>query len=676
VCVRAIARRIGSSSPHGFAPLPVRSNFGDRPVAALALDDADFRSFIERVKLAAPIEEVVGRRVSSLKRAGSTFKACCPFHEENTPSFVVTPARGTWRCFGACGEGGDAITFVQRDSGLSFREAVEELARSFGVELPRGWGSREGEDPRKAAAYEVLERAERFYARKLMGAEGATARDYLVERGLAPETLEAFGVGFAPTGNQLLASARAGGASLEALVDAGLVREGDRGPYDFFRGRITIPIHDALGRTVGFGARLLPGVEGPKYVNTTETALFHKGRLVYGLHLAREAVRRTRQVVLVEGYTDVMAAHQVGLRQVVAVLGTATTPEHATLVRRSGAQRATLLFDGDEAGRRAALKALRGLLAVEGLTVDVAVLPEGLDPADAFLGPERPELEGRIEQATPWFTYLLGGLIGVDTEALVEGVGECLELLTVLPDPIEREARVAELAATLGLSDESVRERWDSVRARSAPARPGTARRTAAGAPGSAPRVWADARGGEGADPARRAGGGNNGRTGGVEGAWIEARAWGEVAGALLADNGLIPVHRARVEAAAQSIEGADARIARILSALFELYDADEDGELLLDASAILTALADDPDRGLAVRLEDHARMADSPRALVEGALATLDRVEAERRREFARREALEAGDVGLLEAAERLRRERLTGASPDRTREHAGGLS
>ncbi|MEO0650771.1 MAG: DNA primase [Planctomycetota bacterium] len=628
------------------------------------MDDTDFKRFIERVKLAAPIEEVVGRRVSSLKRAGSTLKACCPFHEEKTPSFVVTPERGTWRCFGACGEGGDAITFVQRDTGMSFREAVEELARSFGVELPRRWGSGRTEDPRTAAALEVLERAQAFYARKLQGPEGQAARDYLVERGLSPEVLEAFGVGFAPAGNQLLASARAGGADLRALVDAGLVREGDRGPYDFFRGRIAIPIHDGFGRTVGFGARLLPGQEGPKYVNTSETVLFQKGRLVYGLHLAREAVRRTRQVVLVEGYTDVMAAHQVGLRQVVAVLGTATTADHATLVRRSGAQRATLLFDGDAAGRRAAIKAMRGLLAVEGLAVDVTRVPEGLDPCDAFLGDARDDLAARLEQGTPWFDYLLDGLIGVDPEALVEGVNECLELLTVLPDPIEREARLRRMGEILGLSEESLRERWNVLRGRTARRGSGSTRPNEGphGA-GKSPAVEEPARTSAGSEPSVPPAG-NPVDPADVRRRRREAIAWGEVCGALLLDNALIPVYRDRIEHSVDEVAGADARIARILTTLMHLYDVDEDGDQILDASAVMSAMGDDPDRGLTVRLEDWAVKAESPRALADGALLTLERIGSERRRAEARAEARSAGDDRLLEAAEALRRERLRAAS------------
>jgi len=298
------------------------------------LDDSDFRSFIERVKLAAPIEEVVGARVRGLKRSGSTYKACCPFHEEDTPSFVVTPDRGLWHCFGACSEGGDAISFIQRDAGLSFRESVEELARAYGVDLPRGWGKGDGNDPRKEAAFDVLARAERFFQRKLMGEPGQRARAYLAGRGLEQGTIEAFGLGWAPRGNQLLKSAEGGGASRATLVDSGLVREGDRGAYDFFRERLIVPIRDAFGRSVGFGARLLPGGEGPKYVNTAETPLFQKGRLVYGLDLARAAIRRERHVILVEGYTDVMAAHQVGVRTVAAVLGTSTTDQHAGQQKR------------------------------------------------------------------------------------------------------------------------------------------------------------------------------------------------------------------------------------------------------------------------------------------------------------------------------------------------------
>lgn len=654
------------------------------------MDDAEFRRFIERVKLAAPIEEVVGARVRGLKRAGSGYKACCPFHDEDTPSFHVSPERGTWHCFGACSEGGDSISFVQRDAGLTFREAVEELARSFGVDLPRGWGRGES-DPRKEAAYDVLARAERFFARKLAGDEGRRAREYLAGRGLEPGTIEAFGLGWAPRGNQLLKTATGSGTELAALVDGGLVRQGDRGPYDFFRERLTVPIRDAFGRTVGFGARLLPGDEGPKYVNTAETALFQKGQLVYGVDLAREAIRRERHVALVEGYTDVMAAHQVGLRHVVAVLGTATTADHARLIRRQGAQRVTLLFDGDEAGRRAAMRALDGLLTVGELQVTVAALPEGLDPCDALLGPERAALEERLERGEPWFDFLVGGLVGRPAEDIARGVEELLGLLEKLPSAVERDARAGEMADRLDLSRASVREQAEQLRARAARfggTRP-TGRNSAGGDPSrraSGGGGWQPLSGG-GAAPHQDADlafqGGDGGQRGGspsagVDGAgvalpgdaagqvheapldrqqmqWrkLEHRAWGEIVGALLVDNSLIPIMRVRLEGLGGPDACVDEAIGRVLAKALAVYDADEEGEETIDASRVMTELAEDPARGMAERLESYALRADNPRAMSEGALGTLVRVANERRRRVELERAA-GGEQELLEAANR----------------------
>ncbi|WP_419192330.1 DNA primase [Engelhardtia mirabilis] len=641
------------------------------------MDDSEFRRFIERVKLAAPVEEVVSARVGALKRSGSNLKACCPFHDEDTPSFVVTPSRGTWHCFGACSEGGDAISFVQRDAGLSFREAVEELARSFGVDLPKGWGKGGGSDPRTEAAFDVLARAEKFFQRKLKGEEGARARAYLAERGLDPATTDAFGLGWAPGGNQLLRSAQGGGAATTALVDAGLVREGDRGAFDFFRERLTVPIRDAFGRTVGFGARLLPGVDGPKYVNTAETPLFQKGRLVYGLDLAREAIRRQRHVVLVEGYTDVIAAHQVGLRHVVAVLGTATTADHARLIRRQGAHRVTLLFDGDAAGRRAAAKALDGLLTVGELKVDVAALPEGMDPCDAFLGPERPALEARLAQGQPWFEFLADGLVGLPADEIAKGVGELLTLLERLPNAVERDARAGELADRLGLSRESVREQARGVRRQtelqrerdqrraSLASRPGAGAVGSSGAPmdgdddsGSTAASRGASSSGSGSAP-----GGGRGESDGnptdpqhVQWRRTEARAWGEIVGALLLDNSLIPIIRTRLEAWGGPRGCGDPRIARVLEVVLAIYDADEEGEETIDASRVMTELADDPARTLAERVEAYAARAESPRALVDGSLKTLGRVTSERRRRVELERAAAHGDGGeqLLEAANR----------------------
>ncbi|MCZ6598730.1 MAG: DNA primase, partial [Planctomycetota bacterium] len=407
------------------------------------MQTSDFRTFIERVKLRSPIEVVVAERVPQLKKKGSRWWAACPFHDEKTPSFSVDPERGTWHCFGACGEGGDVIAFVERFDGLSFVDSLRLLAQSCGEEMPErtgrrgGSGGGGGDQDELDRLHDVLLRAAKLYARKLRSAEGSAAREYLRGRGFTDEIVEAFGLGWAPArGNPVLEAARLAGFAERVLLETGLIGRGEDGrAYDFFHGRLMIPIGDRLGRTVGFGGRMLPGDEreGGKYVNTSETRLFKKSRLIYGLHEARDAVRRTRHLVLMEGYTDVWAAHQAGLTNTAAVLGTATTDEHAGLVRRTGARRVTVVFDGDEAGRKAARRALAGLLPT-GAELDVVPLEQGEDPCDVLVAEGGGEdFRARLDGAREWFAWVVDGLRGLDPRHLAAEVDEVLDLLERLP---------------------------------------------------------------------------------------------------------------------------------------------------------------------------------------------------------------------------------------------------
>lgn len=585
------------------------------------MNDLEFRQLIERLKLTLPIEEVVGMRVPGLKPAGSNWKACCPFHEEKTPSFVVTPARGTWHCFGSCSEGGDAISFVQKFDGLSFWEAVKDLAQSAGIELPKERGRARKEDPRMDAALEALERAERLFSKRLAGTDGEPSRRYLSERGLEPTTVEAFGVGFAPVGNALLEAARSSGFSQQGLLDAGLIRQGDEGrPYDFFRGRLMIPIRDSLGRTVGFGGRVLPGADGPKYVNTPETPAFKKGKLIYGLDRAAKAVRSTRHLILMEGYTDVMAAHQVGLSNAGAVLGTATTPDHARLVRKVGSRRVSLVFDADDAGRKAVTKALSGLLSLEHTTFDVIVLPEGSDPCDFLLTEGREAFEAALAEPVDWTEFLLSALEGADPTSTAEGVDTFLGLLLEIGNPVQRDALVKQCASRLGLDEQALRARgrelhaqrqrtgrWRDAaganssatsRARSAApdsASPGggSARQTGARASGnqapSTPRGGDAARGNSAVE--RPVQGANNQR-GTREETVALPRAWRELLAAALLDNTLIPAYRdwyaqAKDWGAVLEQEG----LAPVFAALLVAYDETDDP---IDGSSLLEFLGVD----------------------------------------------------------------------------------
>ncbi|MDZ4772871.1 MAG: DNA primase [Planctomycetota bacterium] len=429
----------------------------------------DFKSAIEAVKLRAPIEDVVRERVPGLKKSGALWKACCPFHEERTPSFTVDPRRGTWHCFGACGTGGDQISFIQRFDNLEFKDALEILAARTGVTLPKRSANFERGVEAGEQLHSVLEVALNFYRSKMRTSEGQSAVRYLRERGLSDVTAEAFGIGYAPSSGQaLIEFARTEGIDLSLLERASLARRNDEGrAYDFFRGRLMIPIKDVKGRVVGFGARRLSDDDeaGPKYVNSAETDVFKKGTLVYALDRAISAVRKSAHIVLVEGYTDVMAAHQCGVATVVAVLGTATTDDHAALIRRTGARRVSLVFDGDEAGRKAAYKALHGLLPLE-VEIDVVSLTGGVDPCDLCVKDGAQAFLAELEHARGWFEFLVAGLGGKSGVELSQDVDRVLELMHRLSKPVYRDSRIRDLARELELPVAGLFEQYKQIEQR------------------------------------------------------------------------------------------------------------------------------------------------------------------------------------------------------------------
>ena len=321
-------------------------------------------STIDEVKSRVDIVDLVSEYVT-LKRAGRNFKANCPFHQERTPSFIVTPERQTWHCFGACGEGGDCFNFVMKREGVEFGEALRILAQRAGVTLAEKRAPEE--DERRNRLVEANEAAAAFYHNALLKSqEGAHARSYLTGRGLDAETSEAFQLGYSPDGWESLKSHLIGRGFSEAeLLEAGLLVEGDRGGYDRFRGRLMFPIRDDKGRVVGFGARKLTA-EGAdttdatdaKYINTPQTPMFDKGGLLYALDRAKDAVRRDQTAIVVEGYMDVIAAHQHGRTNVVASMGTALTERQIKLLERLRAK-ILLAMDADAAGIEATLRALQ-----------------------------------------------------------------------------------------------------------------------------------------------------------------------------------------------------------------------------------------------------------------------------------------------------------------------------
>jgi DNA primase len=426
----------------------------------------DFKLLIEQVKLHSPIEDVVRERVPTLRRAGALWVACCPFHEEKTPSFKVDPRRGTWNCYGACGTGGDQLSFVQRAYNVDFREALEILAGRAGIALAERGARDAASKEQYEELYGVLARAEEFYRRWLRRPEAAHALAYVRDRGLSDATIDAFGVGFAPAGGRELTSRAASqGLAIEKLVSVGLARTDSEGrAYDFFQGRLMIPVRDIKGRTIGFGARRLSDEDkrSPKYVNTPETVLFHKGRVIYALDRALDHVRKNGHLVLVEGYTDVMAAHQVGLRSFVAVLGTATTDDHAALVRRSGARRVSLLFDADDAGRKATWRALDGLLALD-IKLDVVRLVGDKDPCELVMREGVAPLEAQLAQAVPWFEFLVEGVLSAHGEERGRESDRVLALLARIAKPTVRDDWLSQFARRLDMEPQALRKQFETL---------------------------------------------------------------------------------------------------------------------------------------------------------------------------------------------------------------------
>ena len=352
------------------------------------------------MKDSADIVEIVST-YTDLRRAGDRFTGLCPFHEERTPSFSVDPREKLYYCFG-CEAGGDVFRFVQEKEGLGFPEAVEALGERYGVEIER-----ESEDPRaeearrrRARLGELLERTAGFYANYLSDhPEARKAREYLEARGLGGEVLRAFGVGYAPSAwDQVLVRGQRAGFGMQELAAAGLVQKGRQGgQYDRFRARIMFPVRDPRGRVQGFGARALRPDTKPKYLNSPEGELYRKSRTLYGIDRARAAIAKVGRAVVVEGYTDVLAAHQAGIEETVAVMGTAITPDQLQQLARY-TEEVVLALDADRAGHAAMLRAQR-VAGSRKLRLRVASMPAGEDPADMLAAGEGDRLRQLILDA-------------------------------------------------------------------------------------------------------------------------------------------------------------------------------------------------------------------------------------------------------------------------------------
>ncbi len=422
------------------------------------------QTFIDELIARADIVEIVGSRVP-LKKAGREYKACCPFHDEKTASFWVSPDKQFFHCFG-CGAHGTALGFLMQYDQLPFPEAVEELAGRLGLEVPHEGG---GPAPARAPEEltELLARVAGYYQENLAGNE--RARAYLRARGLDAAIVERFRIGYAPDAwNEVLRRFGATDESRRALSASGLIierdapRPGSEPWYDRFRDRIMFPIRDPRGRVLGFGGRVLEGGE-PKYLNSPETVLFHKGQELYGLHEIRLARTSLKRLVFVEGYMDVVRLHQAGVPYAVATLGTATTPEHLKRAFRLVSE-VVFAFDGDRAGRAAAWRALQNALpeARAGRELRFLFLPEGEDP-DSLVGKEgREAFEARLANALPLSEYLAAQLREQADVTHADGrakfVALARPLLAKLPQGVYLELLLARIAQEVGLGTERLRE--------------------------------------------------------------------------------------------------------------------------------------------------------------------------------------------------------------------------
>jgi len=417
--------------------------------------------FLDHLLSRIDLVELIDSRMP-LRRAGREYSACCPFHTEKTPSFTVSPSKQFYHCFG-CGAHGTAIGFLMEYERLEFLDAIEELARLAGLEVPRGLT---GESNKPEGLLTLLVKAERFFQQQL--SEHPTrhkAVAYLHNRGVDDATIRAFNIGYAPPGwDNLLKAMTARGVASQDLVMAGLVLKQDDGLCrDRFRDRIMFPIHDRRGRTVAFGGRALGEVQ-PKYLNSPETPVFHKGSELYGLYEARTKVRQVQRLLVVEGYMDVVALSQHGVPYAVATLGTATTLAHLERLFRTTYD-ITFCFDGDVAGRNAAWRALETTLPLlrEGRRVHFLFLPEGEDPDSLVRKEGRQAFELRLEQALSLSDYVFERLsANVDTRTLDERARmaeQACALFDKMPDSVYRDMIMQRLAEMAGLGKVDIENR-------------------------------------------------------------------------------------------------------------------------------------------------------------------------------------------------------------------------
>ena len=425
-------------------------------------------SVVDEIKSRLDIADVAADYVA-LQKAGRNLKALCPFHTEKTPSFIVNPERQSWHCFGACATGGDVFSLVMRAERMDFGETLKLLAQKTGVALVQ-----EQKGDRYDLLYKINQEAADFYSKVLASPEGKVGMDYLSERGVDAEMVSTFGLGLSPRGgDRLRAHVRGLGFESERALEAGLLHRGENGVLrDFFWGRLMFPIHDRQGRVAGFGARSLDGTD-PKYLNTAATPIFDKRATVYGFHLAATSIREQNTVVVVEGYMDVLAAHQFGHTNVVASMGTALTEQQVAQLK-AAARTYILALDPDAAGQEATRRSLESswralslqrvggrtrsmgsLYQREPLSLSIAGLPAGRDP-DAMIRQDPEEWERLVREAVPFMEFLITTLDTRYDLSAPQGRAQAAEemgpLITSEGNAVEQEHYFEMLAATLGVS--------------------------------------------------------------------------------------------------------------------------------------------------------------------------------------------------------------------------------
>ena len=410
-------------------------------------------AFIDDLLARTDIVELIGARVP-LKRAGREFQGRCPFHDERSPSFTVSPSKQFYHCFG-CGAHGTAIAFLMNYDRLEFLDAIEELAKRVGLEIPKTTRV-QNEDSGSKDLYHALEAANRFFLKQLQ--ENSDAKNYIQQRGIDSKTLEQFQIGYAPNQWDALKNSLGSDERRLALLDrAGLLSKSDNGRvYDKFRHRLVFPIHDRRGRTIGFGGRVIDKDDSPKYLNSPETQLFHKGRELYGLWQVKQAHSKIPRLIVVEGYMDVVALFQHGINTAVATLGTATTPDHAELLFRHS-EDVYFCFDGDAAGHRAAWRALESVIPrmKDGRQAFFLFLPDGEDPDSIVRKEGQTGFDARMKDASTFSEFLFSQLSSDVSLDSIDGkarlVARAKPILEKIPEGAFRDLMFQQLHALTGL---------------------------------------------------------------------------------------------------------------------------------------------------------------------------------------------------------------------------------